>query len=72
MQENNLLDPSDKRKVIADQKLKDLFGEDRFLAFSIQRLIKPHVLSSKSEGAAKPRKSSVKAEEDVEVSDAEE
>jgi hypothetical protein len=40
----NKQDPENKRYVISDDRLKKLFGEDRFLAFGIQRLISPHVI----------------------------
>lgn len=41
--EKELMDPSDRRWVIADAPLKALFGLDRFQGFSLSKLISPHV-----------------------------
>jgi len=40
----HLQDPSDKRYVLSDERLKGLFGESRFLAFGIQKLLAPHII----------------------------
>jgi upstream activation factor subunit UAF30 len=40
----DLMDPDNKRYVVADERLKQLFGEDRFLAFGIQRLVSKHIV----------------------------
>lgn len=39
-----LQDPSDKRYIIADDTLKNLTGESRFLAFGAQKLFSKHFL----------------------------
>eukprot|EP01026_Neomeris_dumetosa_P047957 TRINITY_DN4133_c0_g1_i3.p2 TRINITY_DN4133_c0_g1~~TRINITY_DN4133_c0_g1_i3.p2 ORF type:complete len:253 (-),score=52.22 TRINITY_DN4133_c0_g1_i3:251-1009(-) len=39
-----LQDPSDKRWINSDDNLRSLLGTDRFQAFSIQKLCKPHIL----------------------------
>lgn len=45
---NNLQDPSNKKFVVCDEKLKKLFGKDRVGMLEISGLITPHLL--KSEG----------------------
>ena len=67
------MNPSNKREVLADEKLENLFGEKKFLAFSIQRLIKPHVIPADGKVKAEPKlKKEVKEEVEVEVSDMDE
>lgn len=41
---NNLIDPSDKRYVLCDEKLKALTGEDRILGFSFQKHLTKHII----------------------------
>lgn len=41
---NNLIDPSDKRYVLCDDKLKALTGEDRILGFSFQKHLTKHII----------------------------
>ncbi|GMH14765.1 hypothetical protein Nepgr_016606 [Nepenthes gracilis] len=41
---NNLQDPSDKRRVICDEKLKELFDVDSFHGFTISKLLSAHLL----------------------------
>jgi hypothetical protein len=48
---NTTQDPDNKRYIIADERLKRLFGEDRFLAFGIQRLVSKHVVKDDGAGA---------------------
>ncbi|CAK8539775.1 unnamed protein product [Lathyrus sativus] len=43
---NNLQDPSDKRQIISDEKLKELFGVDSFNGFTITKLLVPHFIKS--------------------------
>ena len=43
IRQNNLLDPSDKRYVNADDTLIRLTGETRFQAFSFAKLVKKHI-----------------------------
>ncbi|CAH9069403.1 unnamed protein product [Cuscuta europaea] len=42
IKENNLQDPSDKRKIVCDDKLKELFKVDTFIGFSVSKLLKDH------------------------------
>ena len=44
VQENNLLNPSNKSEVICDAALKELTGEDRFKCFGFAKYIKDHLL----------------------------
>ena len=44
VKENNLQDPSDKRYVLADSTLRELTGEERFLAFGFGKLIKDMIM----------------------------
>jgi upstream activation factor subunit UAF30 len=37
-----LKDPSDRRKIICDEKLKDLFQVDSFTGFTVSKLLNPH------------------------------
>jgi chromatin remodeling complex protein RSC6 len=51
--DQGLKDPLDKRFVVANEPLKQLFGLDRFLAISVTKLLKPHVQSTG--GPVQPR-----------------
>ncbi|CAH9060814.1 unnamed protein product [Cuscuta epithymum] len=42
IKQNNLQDPSDKRKIVCDDKLKELFKVDTFIGFSVSKLLKDH------------------------------
>ncbi|KAK8587067.1 hypothetical protein V6N13_086073 [Hibiscus sabdariffa] len=46
IKENNLQDPSDKRKVICDEKLKELFNVETFHGFTVTKLLAAHFLKS--------------------------
>ncbi|XP_039054304.1 upstream activation factor subunit spp27-like isoform X2 [Hibiscus syriacus] len=46
IKENNLQDPSDKRKVICDEKLKVLFDVETFHGFTVTKLLAAHFLKS--------------------------
>ncbi|KAK8710383.1 hypothetical protein V6N13_145708 [Hibiscus sabdariffa] len=46
IKENNLQDPSDKRKVICDEKLKELFDVETFHGFTVTKLLAAHFLKS--------------------------
>lgn len=37
-------DPSDKRYILADEALKSITGEERFLAFGCQKLLAKHII----------------------------
>ena len=43
---NNLQDPSDKRKIICDEKLKELFDVDSFTGFTVTKLLAPHFIKT--------------------------
>ena len=43
---NNLQDPADKRTIVADDKLKAVFGKDRATMFEMQKLISPHLTAA--------------------------
>ena len=42
--DNNLMDPENKRWVIADDKLKNLLGVDRFQGFTVSKYLSDHLL----------------------------
>ncbi|MBA0653574.1 hypothetical protein Goklo_020734, partial [Gossypium klotzschianum] len=44
IKENNLQDPADKRKVICDEKLKELFEVETFHGFTVTKLLAAHFL----------------------------
>lgn len=46
IKENNLQDPSDKRKIICDEKLKELFDVETFVGFTVTKLLAAHFLKS--------------------------
>lgn len=46
IKQNNLQDPSDKRRVICDDKLKELFDVDSFNGFSVSRLLSTHLVKT--------------------------
>ncbi|KAE8695346.1 serine/threonine-protein kinase SRK2I-like isoform 1 [Hibiscus syriacus] len=46
IKENNFQDPSDKRKVICDEKLKELFDVETFHGFTVTKLLAAHFLKS--------------------------
>lgn len=46
---NKLQDPSDKRNVICDERLKELFQLDSFNGFSVAKLLSPHIMKRKKE-----------------------
>ncbi|XP_030499155.2 upstream activation factor subunit spp27 [Cannabis sativa] len=43
IKQNNLQDPSDKRRIISDQKLKELFDVDSFVGFTVAKLLAAHL-----------------------------
>ncbi|XP_066386097.1 upstream activation factor subunit spp27-like [Miscanthus floridulus] len=47
IKENNLQDPSDRRKIICDEKLKDLLGVETFTGFTVSKLLAPHFTKTK-------------------------
>ncbi|KAL3526747.1 hypothetical protein ACH5RR_011403 [Cinchona calisaya] len=42
IKQNNLQDPSDRRMIICDEKLKELFGVDTFQGFTVPKLLTVH------------------------------
>ena len=43
---NNLQDPADKRTIVADDKLRAVFGQDRCTMFEMQKLLSPHLTAA--------------------------
>ncbi|XP_044470012.1 upstream activation factor subunit spp27-like [Mangifera indica] len=46
IKENNLQDPSDKRIILCDEKLKELFDVDSFHGFTVTKLLAVHFVKS--------------------------
>ncbi|KAK6136848.1 hypothetical protein DH2020_029403 [Rehmannia glutinosa] len=46
IKENELQDPSDKRMVLCDDKLKELFGVDSFHGFTVSKLLTSHFIKT--------------------------
>ncbi|OVA10503.1 SWIB/MDM2 domain [Macleaya cordata] len=46
IKQNNLQDPSDKRRIICDDKLKELFDVDSFNGFTVPKLLTVHFVKS--------------------------
>ncbi|CAI0553799.1 unnamed protein product [Linum tenue] len=46
IKQNNLQDPSDKRKILCDEKLKELFDVDSFVGFTVTKLLSAHFVKS--------------------------
>ena len=42
----NLQDPADKRTIVADDKLRPIFGKDRVTMFELAKLIGPHLTAA--------------------------
>ena len=40
---HGLQDPADKRTIVADAKLRAVFGKDRATMFEMQKLLSPHL-----------------------------
>ncbi|ONK76010.1 uncharacterized protein A4U43_C03F22890 [Asparagus officinalis] len=47
IKENNLQDPADKRNIICDEKLKELFEVDYFTGFTVSKLLTAHFIKMK-------------------------
>jgi len=47
IKQNNLQDPSDKKTVICDEKLKELFQVDSFIGFTVPKLLVAHFIKTK-------------------------
>lgn len=43
---NSLQDPTDKRVIVADDKLRAVFGTDRCTMFEMQKLLSPHLTAA--------------------------
>ncbi len=43
IREHGLQDPIDKRVIVADDKLRAVFGQDRATMFEMQKLLSPHL-----------------------------
>ncbi|KAL4180233.1 hypothetical protein AMTRI_Chr13g91110 [Amborella trichopoda] len=46
IKQNELQDPSDKRRIICDKKLKELLEVDTFNGFSVAKLLAPHFIKT--------------------------
>ncbi|XP_043714047.1 upstream activation factor subunit UAF30-like isoform X2 [Telopea speciosissima] len=46
IKQNNLQDPSDKRRIICDEKLKELFEVDFFNGFTVPKLLATHFIKT--------------------------
>ncbi|EEF40013.1 upstream activation factor subunit UAF30 isoform X2 [Ricinus communis] len=46
IKQNNLQDPSDKRRIICDEKLKELFDVDTFNGFTVTKLLSAHFVKT--------------------------
>ena len=68
--DQGLKDPQDKRFVLANEPLKQLFGLDRFLAISVTKLLQPHVQSTG--GPMQPRAGGAAPHEEEEEEEDEE
>mmetsp|Transcript_13454 Transcript_13454/g.22065 ORF Transcript_13454/g.22065 Transcript_13454/m.22065 type:complete len:93 (-) Transcript_13454:271-549(-) len=51
---NNLQNPLNKKEVLADDTLKDLFGQDKATVPEVMKLISPHIFKAQSQ--TKPAK----------------
>ena len=43
---HELQDPADKRTIVADDKLRAVFGQDRCTRFEMQKLLSPHLTAA--------------------------
>ncbi len=43
---NDLQDPADKQTIVADDKLRAVFGQDRCTMFEMQKLLSPHLTAA--------------------------
>ena len=43
IKKNNLQNPENKRNILADEKLKKVFGKDEVTMFEMTKLISPHL-----------------------------
>ncbi|KAK2967535.1 hypothetical protein RJ640_030406 [Escallonia rubra] len=46
IKQNDLQDPSDKRRILCDDKLKELFDVDSFNGFTVSKLLKTHFVKA--------------------------
>ncbi|KAI3665725.1 hypothetical protein L6452_44355 [Arctium lappa] len=46
IKQNNLQDPSDKRRILCDDKLKELFDVDTFNGFTVSKLLTTHFIKA--------------------------
>ncbi|XP_041002186.1 upstream activation factor subunit spp27-like [Juglans microcarpa x Juglans regia] len=46
IKQNNLQDPSDKRRILCDEKLKELFDVDSFIGFTVSKLLASHFMKT--------------------------
>ena len=53
VKKNDLQNPKNKREILADEKLKPLFGKDKITMFEVGKIINSHLLAEK---AGSPKK----------------
>ena len=46
IREHGLQDPADKRTIVADDKLRAVFGKERATMFELNKLLSPHLTSA--------------------------
>ena len=46
IKDNGLKNPADGREIIADDKLRAVFGRDRVTMFEMQKLLSPHLTAA--------------------------
>ena len=46
IRKHGLQDPADKRTIVADDKLRAVFGKDRCTMFEMQKLLSPHLTAA--------------------------
>jgi upstream activation factor subunit UAF30 len=46
IKENNLQDPANKKMIVCDDRLQELFGVDTFVGFGMSKLLSPHFIKS--------------------------
>lgn len=62
IKQHELQDPSDKRVILCDDKLRKIFnGQQKVTAFSMSKYLGPHILPEDDDGEAKPARKAGKA-----------
>ncbi|GAV85623.1 SWIB domain-containing protein/RVT_2 domain-containing protein/DEK_C domain-containing protein [Cephalotus follicularis] len=53
IKQNDLQDPSDKRRILCDDKLKELFGVDSFIGITVTKLLTSHLTKTQQDRMVK-------------------